>query len=147
MVPGDGRWDHVDYSEQWRPRKLSFDEWYEVLSEVWPEARFQKALARSIKTLAKVKGDYLDRYVFKPAREALEDIPFRRMLWRGWVSDPRFWDYAFIIVDHQIAADDKDAVRAIVRQFHGEKYIDFGGEGRAEPRDAEASSAAREQAA
>jgi hypothetical protein len=129
MVPGDvaesGNEGDDIVLGAWAPRKLTFDEYYDVLLEAWEDPKFQEALVEMLEAWIKVEGDYWDRQYWMPARDNLEGIAFKKMLKRGWISDPRFWDYTKIIVDHDIPIFDKDAVRDVISKFGGENVIQF----------------------
>jgi hypothetical protein len=130
LVPGERCLDAVQGVDQWRPRKLSPDEYYEVMSEAWPDKAFQKALRKAIKAIDKVHGDYLDRYVWYPARDRLDEIPYKLMLRRGWVSDPNFWSAAMQVRRQNFDIFDKKTVLENFSRPHYAEFlsIDIGGE-------------------
>lgn len=109
-VPRDSLLDVVCGDAQWEVRKLTFDEYYTILLEVWNKRKFQMSLIKAEKAIKRVDYDWLDRRTWRPARDALDEIPFDAMLKRGWVSNPNFWSAALRIQEEGFVIEDKSRI-------------------------------------
>jgi hypothetical protein len=110
----------------WRPLKLlSFDEYYEIVKQVWIDPEFQLALKAAIKAYADVKGDYHERQIWRPARNKLEDFPYRAMLQRGRVAKPVFWEPFLSLVDDKTDISNRDEFRKFIEKYTWD-YIGIG---------------------
>ncbi|MEH2533414.1 hypothetical protein V1277_000202 [Bradyrhizobium sp. AZCC 1588] len=76
-VPSEIRHDIVRHQDSWVSPKITFQEYYQILKEASSEPNFNHAARRAIDAMKEVGGDYHDRTVWGPARDALEHIPYK----------------------------------------------------------------------
>jgi hypothetical protein len=116
-VPSEIWWDSAKDQYSWTPPKLTFAEYYQILKDAASEPNFNHSARRAIDAMKEVGGDYNDRTVWGPARDALERIPYRYLRSRGLSSEPRFWEPIMALVENGIDISNEAQVRQFLARF------------------------------
>ena len=77
-VPNGIRWDATKNQYSWVPPRMTFQEYYQILTEARSEPEFDHYVRKAIDALNEV-GDYHDRAIWGPARNALESITYKHL--------------------------------------------------------------------
>jgi uncharacterized protein (UPF0147 family) len=116
-VPREIRWDATKNQNSWIPPKIKYRDYYQILKEASSEPNFNHAARTAIDAMKKVGGNYHDRAVWGPARDALEQIPYKYLRSRGLSSKPRFWEPIMALVENGIDISNEDQVRKFLTRF------------------------------